>query len=183
MLNDQKKALTSRQKNGKKGAAKRMKTLANRKAVAEMSVCIQPSEPDRQVTPDESLNLIDTLCEDADPRMAARLRAYHRTVGDPTDWPACQKVEQVMGEAVKNQGNQIDLDRARGRLIDRKELKTAVAVVRDSWWIEAQQISQRVLQRLSTLSIDDRALVKNSIESEVRICAERAKARSLESES
>jgi hypothetical protein len=112
--------------------------------------------------------------------MAARLRAYHKTVGNPVDWPGCEKVEKVLGEVIKNQDAQISLDQTRGLLVPRKELKTAAHGIREAWWKEVQQIGNRVLLQISDLSNDDRARVKNAIEKEVSTCAERAKTRALE---
>jgi hypothetical protein len=166
----------SQSDNAKKGVEKRRKKAALLKSVEESISSTRPGP----ITYSGDETLIDTLCKDADPLMAARLRAYHKTVGDPIDWPGCEKVEKVLGEVIKNQDAQISLDQTRGLLIPRKELKTAAHGIREAWWKEVQQIGNRVLLQISDLSNEDRARVKNAIEKEVGTCAERAKSRALE---
>jgi hypothetical protein len=172
-----------RVKNGKKGAETRIRNIANRKRqeeLAKMSSMIDEDESESQPEPIDGMKLIDVLTGNIDSGIASRIRAYHRKIGDPLDWNAAEKIEKVVGEAIKNHGNQIELDRTRGRLIDRKELKTAVHIIREAWWNEVQQIGNRVLLLISDLSNEDRARVKNAIKKEVAICAERAKTRALE---
>jgi len=170
----------SQSDNAKKGVEKRRKKAALRKSAEDAVVLPGKATGEQTKIFIEEQTLIDTLCKDADPLMAARLRAYHNTVGDPLDWPGCEKVEKVLGEVIKNQDAQISLDQTRGLLVPRKELKTAAHGIREAWWKEVQQIGNRVLLQISDLSNEDRARVKNAIEKEVGTCAERAKSRALE---
>ena len=170
----------SQRDNAIKGGEKRRKKAALKKHTEDILILPGRKSADALEPGDDIKPLIDTLCKDADPLMAARLRAYHNTVGDPIDWPGCEKVEKVLGEVIKNQDAQISLDQTRGLLVPRKELKTAAHGIREAWWKEVQQIGNRVLLQISDLSNDDRARVKNAIEKEVATCAERAKTRALE---
>ena len=170
----------SQRDNAIKGVEKRRKKAALRESAEDAIVLPGKIREEPVYLYSQEASLIDTLCKDADPLMAARLRAYHNTVGNPIDWPGCEKVEKVLGEVIKNQDAQISLDQTRGLLVPRKELKTAAHGIREAWWKEVQQIGNRVLLQISDLSNDDRARVKNAIEKEVGTCAERAKTRALE---
>ncbi len=116
------------------------------------------------------------LISDPDRTVAARLAEYLEIVGPPKDWPDARTLEQVRGEIIKTSHNALDLQAARGRLVERGELDKMASKIRDSWWREAQQIAPAALADLADLSIETRAKVKTAIEAQVAAAASRVKA-------
>ena len=115
------------------------------------------------------------LLSDPDPTVALRLREYSQLVGMPTDWSDARTLEQVRAEIIKTSHNALDLQAARGRLVERKELDLMAAKIRDTWWREAQLIAPAVLALLSALPLETRSQIKVAIDTEVAATASRVK--------
>jgi hypothetical protein len=159
--------------NGRKGAKKRLETLKKRKEKGQKKTAIGQSVSQSMA----NFTWLKTLTKGDDPLVKVRLTQYGELVGQPADWSACKILEQVRAEAIRTQANQLELDKARGRLVERAELTRALAMVRDAWWIEAQLIESRVLSALGDLSTETRARLKALIIKETQECGELVKAR------
>jgi hypothetical protein len=115
------------------------------------------------------------LSSDDDPEVARRLKEYIGLVGMPADWGDIKTMEQVRTEIVRTMQNTIDLQTARGRIIERSELRRVLSVTRDVWWASVQQVCSDSLSSLAALPVEQRALVKAAIDSAVSKCAERVR--------
>jgi hypothetical protein len=115
------------------------------------------------------------LSSDDDPEVARRLKEYIGLVGMPADWGDIKTMEQVRTEIVRTMQNTIDLQTARGRIIERSELKRVLATTRDVWWASVQQVCSDSLASLAALPVDQRAAVRSAIDAAVSKCAERVR--------
>lgn len=159
--------------NGRKGAKKRMETLQKRREAEEKKkVSGQKSGKSSGGFP-----WMKTLTKGDEPLVKARLTQYGLLVGQPADWSACKILEQVRAEAIRTQANQLDLDKARGRLVERSEMDRANDMILAAWWDEAQRIESRVLSALGDLSTETRKRIKDLIIKETKECGELVKAR------
>jgi len=117
-----------------------------------------------------------------DPGALLTLPEHDSLLGKPQTWgDALKRLQLVEQDRINEKRSlevekaQAELDLARGRMIPREELDRSIARVRDAWWVNASQIVNLSLARLSSLSMADREKVKAAVEEEVLAAALRVK--------
>lgn len=106
---------------------------------------------------------------------------YDGKLGQPVGWADGKRREEVRGEIILNDRRQVDLETARdarevarGKLVDRSEVKKAAVAVRDAIAQELAQVSAAIQRGHPDVAADVMAQLMKSIDREMNSALDRA---------